>query len=157
MGKNMRLRKKKLNDMCCNEKPTRMVVQNRVTLDNVCRSTKNTYCTTHKKKETDAHEHRCGSRTETSSAGTCLTEKTAAKHPLLPPLTYNRSTRLTAQNTKSNSYKKRVCQKLCAFRQHVSQFVLRTKPTTISEVRAQMRWRNNPQTRSRPHKNKHIG
>ena len=32
MGKNMRPRKKKLNDMCCNKKPTRMAVQNRVTL-----------------------------------------------------------------------------------------------------------------------------
>ena len=109
------------------------------------------------KNETDAHEHRCGSPTDTSSAATSLTEKTAAKQPLLPPLTYNRSTRHTAQNTFSNSFKKRVCQKLCAFRQHVSQFVLRTKPTTISEVRAQMRWRNNPQTRSRPHKKTHTG
>ena len=108
------------------------------------------------KNETDAHEHRCGSRTDSSSAATSLTEKTAAQQPLPPPSTYKLSTRLTAQNTFSNSFKKRVCQKLCAFRQHVSQFVLRTKPSSISEVRAQMRWRNNPQAPRRTHK-KHIG
>ena len=43
-------KEKRLNEMCCKQKPTRMVVRNRVTLDNEHRSTKNKCSTTHKKR-----------------------------------------------------------------------------------------------------------
>ena len=119
LGKNMRPRKKKLNDMCCKQKPTRMVVRNRVTLDIEHRSTKNKCGTRHKKRNRRA-------RTQmwfTNRHIMCCYlphRKDRCKTAFTPPLTYNRSTRHTAQNTFSNSYKERVCQILCALRQHVS-------------------------------------
>ena len=127
---------------------------NRVTLDNQHRTMKNKCCTISHKARNRRPRKQMWFTSRHIKCWYFPPRKDRCKTAVLPTLdvqplnkTHHTHSTLLANHRRDGFVKSHVRSD-----NKFPKFVLRTKPTTISEVRTQMRWRKNPPTLRRPHK-----